>query len=165
MILFNGRDVEFRHPDNWFVSEEGNSIHVAPDGGFIDGSLAYGMTIATFDPQDRRYFGNSFSIPGGVQSSTTLSNATDELLDYLRQSNPNMRVVRNSERRRVDGSQAMVIELTNDSPVGGSETDWLVTVLRPNGLLRYFIGAAPQREFNHYRPVFDQIVTSTRFLD
>jgi hypothetical protein len=59
----------------------------------------------------------------------------------------------------------MVVELTNDSPLGGNERDWLVAVLRPNGMLRYFIGVAPQRDFNQYRTVFDQIVTSVRLLD
>jgi hypothetical protein len=165
MVLYTGRDIEFRHPDNWFVSEEGNSISVAPDGGILSGSLAYGMTIATFDPRDSRYFGrNSFAIPG-AQLNTTLSTATDQLLADLQQSNPNMRIVRNNERRRVNGSQAMVVELTNDSPLGGRETDWLVTVLRPNGRLWYFLGAAPQGEFTRYRPVFDQMVSSVRFLD
>ena len=165
MVLFTGRDVEFRHPDNWVVSEEGNSIFVAPDGGFISGSLAYGMTIATFDPQDTRSFGrNSFSVPG-AQANTTLVNATDQLLDHLRQSNPNMRVVRDTERRRVDGSQAMVVELTNDSPNGGVETDWLVTVLRPDGLLYYFVGVAPRQEFSRYMPTFEQIINSVRFYD
>ena len=66
---------------------------------------------------------------------------------------------------RVDGSPAMALELTNDSPLGGTETDWLVTVLRPNGLLRYFVGVAPQRVFNRYQPAFDSIVASVRFMD
>ena len=59
----------------------------------------------------------------------------------------------------------MVLELANDSPIGGTETDRLVTVLRPNGLLRYFVGVAPQREFRNYQPTFDRIVASVRFLD
>jgi hypothetical protein len=166
-VLYQGRDIEFRYPNNWRVSEEGDSISVAPDLGIVSGSLAYGMTIAMFDPRDSQYYGrNSFSTPGGSRvDSTTLSRATDQLIDHLQQSNPSMRVVRNSERRRVDGQQAMVTELTNESPVGGNETDWLVTVLRPNGMLRYFVGVAPQQEISQYRSAFDQIVSSVRFLD
>src|SRR5215510_16247711 len=99
------------------------------------------MTIGSLDPRDRRYFGShSFSNPGNRVDSTGLANATDQLIDHLQQSNPNMRVVRNTERRRIDGAQAMALELTNDSPLGGTERDWLVTVLRPDGLLRYFVG-------------------------
>jgi hypothetical protein len=74
-------------------------------------------------------------------------------------------IVRNSERRRIDGAQTMVVELTNDSPLGGTERDWLVTALRPNGLLRYLVGVAPQNEFGQYQRAFDQIVTSARFMD
>src|SRR5262249_10355020 len=65
MVLYQGRDIEFRYPDNWSVSEQGDSIDVAPDGGTVSGSIAWGMTIATFDPQSTNYFGrNSFTAPG-----------------------------------------------------------------------------------------------------
>jgi beta-barrel assembly-enhancing protease len=163
-VLYQGRDIEFRYPSNWRVSEDGDSISIAPDLGIVSGSMAYGMTVGMFDPGDNRYR-NSFSNYGSRIDPTTLSRATDQLIDHLQQPNPGMRVVRNSERRRVDGQQAMVIELSNESPLGGYETNWLVTVLRPNGLLRYFVGVAPQQEFSQYRSAFDQIVSSARFLD
>jgi len=165
LAYYQGRDISFRYPDNWRVSDQGDSISVAPDSGVVSGSLAYGMTIAVFDPQGSRFGRNSFQNPVGRADTTSLANATDQLIDHLQQSNANMRVVRSNERRRVDGAQAMVVELTNDSPLGGSETDWLVTVLRPNGSLKYFVGVAPQREFSRYQPAFDEIVTSVRFMD
>jgi hypothetical protein len=52
--------------------------------------------------------------------------------------------------------------LTNDSPVGGLETDWLVTVSRPEGLL-YFIFVTPEREFAEFQDAFQQILDSVRF--
>jgi len=166
MLTYRAWDIEFRYPDNWRISDQGDSILVAPDRGFVSGSLAYGMTIATFEPQSTRYFPrNSFAVPGVRPDTNTLTSATNQLINQLQESNPNMRVVRNSERTRVDGAQAMVVELTNDSPLGGIETNRLVTVLRPNGLLRYFIGVAPQRDFSRYQPAFDQIVASARFTD
>ena len=62
MVLYAGRSIEFRYPDNWRISEETDSITVAPYDGSVSGSLAYGMTIATFGAQDNRFFGrNSFS--------------------------------------------------------------------------------------------------------
>jgi len=164
--VYSGRDIEFRYPDNWRVADHGDSVSTAPDSGFVNGLLAYGMTIATFEPQGSRYFGrNSFSTQGSRVDTTGLASATDQLIDHLQRSNPNMRVVRNNERRRVDGSPAMVVELTNDSPAGGSETDWLVAVMRPNGMLKYFVGVAPQNAFNRYGPAFENIVASVRFLD
>jgi len=166
MLTYRAWDIEFRYPDNWRISDQGDSISIAPDRGFKSTSLAYGMTISTFEPQTTRYFPrNSFTVPGVRPDTITLTSATDQLINELRASNPNMRVVRNTERTRVDGAQAMVVELTNDSPLGGIETNRLVTVLRPNGLLRYFIGVAPQRDFSRYQPAFDQIVASARFTD
>jgi hypothetical protein len=163
--LYRGRDIEFRYPDNWRVSEEADTISVVPDGGFVSGSMAYGMTIGVFDARNSGYYGrNSFSSPGVRNDNSSLANATDQLVQFMQQSNPNMHVVRNSQRTRVDGMQAMVLELVNDSPVGGMETDRLVTVFQPNGLLRYFIGVAPDNEFGRYQNAFDQIVSSVRLL-
>jgi hypothetical protein len=79
-------------------------------------------------------------------------------MDELRGSNPNMRVVRSNQNRRVDNALAMVTEIVNDSPLGGQETNWVITTLRPNGTLYYFVGVAPQRDFNRYLPAFEQIV-------
>jgi hypothetical protein len=166
MAVFRGRDLEFQYPENWRVSEGSDSILIVPDNGFVSSNLAYGMTIGTFDPQNRGYVGsNSFTPPGTRIDNTTLANATDQLIEYLRQSNPNIRMVRTVGRIRVDGAEAMVVDFTNDSPVGGNETDWMVTVLGPNGLLRYFLGVAPELDFRSYRPVFERIVASVRFLD
>jgi Zn-dependent protease with chaperone function len=166
MVLYSGRDIEFRYPDNWRVSDDGDSITIAPDDGFVSGLLAYGMTISSFDPQGSRYFGrNSFATPGTRADATTLAGATDQLIAHLQQSNRNLRMIQNHGRTRVDGQQAMVVELTNESPVGGMETDWLVTVLRPDGLVRYFVGVAPQNDFSRYQRTFDQIVSTARLLN
>jgi hypothetical protein len=86
------------------------------------------------------------------------------LLDYLRQSNPNMRVVQTDSRGQVDGEWSITMEIANETSAG-RETDKLVTVLRPNGLLYYFIGVAPEREFNRYDSLFEDMITSVRFND
>ncbi len=165
MVRFTGHDLEFRHPENWTVNEEGETISIAPYGGIVSGSLAYGMRISTFDPQDGYFGQNTLTTPGQGIGGTTLSRATNQLLDELRHSNPNMTVIRTLQGRRVDGLTGMTVELNNDSPVGGRETDWLVTVLRPNGLLYYFVGAAPQQDYNRYLPTFEQMVASVRFIN
>jgi len=164
MVLYRGRDFEFRYPDNWRITEEGDTVTIAPDGGMIGGSLSYGMTISTFQPQNWGFFGrNSFALPSQRSTDiTTLSTATDQLIDELRLSNRNIRVVR-TDQRRVNGEPALMTELSNDSATGGREVDRLFTVLRTNGLLYYFLGVAPQRDANRYDPVFDQIISSVRF--
>jgi beta-barrel assembly-enhancing protease len=163
--IYQGQDFELRYPENWRVTEEVNAVTIAPNGGIVSGSLATGMTISTFEPQtqNRGIFGqNSFSLPGQRSSTTTLSAATDELINDFRISNPNMRVVR-TDQRRVNGEAALSVELTNDSPLGGREMNRLVTVLRSNGLLYYFLGVAHERDRNRYTPIFDQILSSVGF--
>jgi hypothetical protein len=147
-VQANLGDITLRHPDNWRAYGQGSAVTMAPDGGIANNSLAYGMMAATFEPE---------------QDRATLERATDELLNELRRSNANMRTVRGRERIRVAGQRAFSMELSNDSPVGGKETDWLVTVLGPNGVLYYFVGVAPQTEFRNYQNAFADIVDSVRF--
>jgi beta-barrel assembly-enhancing protease len=164
MLTYRGRDVEFRYPENWQTSEDGDTVTVAPANGVVSGSLAYGATISVFRPEGN-LFGQNGLTPTTRADNTSLGRATDQLIDDLRQSNANLRVVRTDNQRRVDGQAALVTEITNDSPLGGRETDWLVTVLRPDGQLHYFIGVAPQREFTRYSSTFDKMVTSLRFYN
>ena len=164
-IVYNGRDLDFRYPDNWRVSETPDGITVAPAGGFVSRELAYGMRISTFEPRSTGFFGqNSLTVPGGQGvGRSSISSATNQLMDELKRSNPAMRVVRMQNRNPVDGQPAMYVEATNDSPLGGREVDWIVTVMRPDGSLYYFLGVAPEREINRYTPAFEQILSSARF--
>jgi hypothetical protein len=73
-----------------------------------------------------------------------------------------MRLAREQKQGRVAGEQAISIAFSNDSPVGGRETGWLVTVGRPEGLV-YFIFVAPEQEFSSYQSAFQQILDSIRF--
>jgi len=165
MLSYQGRDLSIRYPSNWRVSEQGDVVTVAPSNGLISGELAFGMRIATFEPQSEYFGQNSLNTRGNSAGRTTLAQATDALLDDLKRSNPNMRIVGSEERGRVDGEASMTVELVNDSPTGGRETDWVVTVLRPDGLLYYFVGVAPQREFARYESTFEQMIGSVRFND
>jgi len=60
-----------------------------------------------------------------------------------------MRIIRSPESVRVDGERALSTDLSNESPLGGRETDWLVTVPRPEGLL-FFVFVAPDGDFQSY---------------
>jgi hypothetical protein len=165
MVTYQAPDLDFRHPENWYVTtSDGYDITIAPEGGVIGDQLAWGIRIGSFRTRGEGYFGqNSFAIPGLSSANTTLAAATDQLLNQLRQSNPNMRETRTRQRRTVDGESALVLELSNDSAIGGREVNWMVTVLRPNGLLYYVVGVAPERDFSRYAPTFDQIVSSIQF--
>jgi hypothetical protein len=150
-VNYESRDYRFRHPDNWRVYGDGSAVTLAPDGGIVSKALAWGTIISSFEPQNDR------------DGQVTLEEATDQLLSQLRRSNPNMRMVRNHERVRVAGRQGLSAELSNESPIGGRETDWIVTVLGPDGLLYYLVGVTPQPDFGQYKRVFENVINSFRF--
>jgi len=165
LVSYRGSDLNLRYPDNWTVDEEADAVVLAPDGGYVNGSLAFGMRISSFQPRQTRYYGDGLVTPGDRVQRSTISSATDQLIAQLQRSNPNMRVARSMQSKTVGGEAGLAVELSNDSPTGGREVDWLVTSLRPNGTLRYFIGVAPQQDVNRYMPSFEQIVNSVRFYD
>src|SRR5262249_10214154 len=133
----------------------GSAFTLAPENGIVatrggNSMLAYGVIGSVFEPhQDRT-------------AQLTLEEATDQLVDELRRSDPNLRVFRSHERERVGGEPALSTELRNQSPVSGAETDWLITVLRPEGLV-YFVFVAPQSEYRDYQRSFEQVLDSIRF--
>src|SRR5262245_35609903 len=138
--------VRLRHPDNWKAAVQGTHADVAPDGGVINGNLAYGMIVDVLQTQGAR----------------DLDQATAQLLNELKQGNPRMQTVRSRVQTRVDGRTALLTELSNDSPAGGQETDLVITLLRSNSELLYFVMVAPAKDLTQYRNAFNSVLESAR---
>jgi hypothetical protein len=152
---YQGREFSLKFPDNWKKYGEGDAVSFAPDGGVVKGSngqaaLAYGVLI------------NMAELQGDANAADALDNATQQLLTILQNSNPGMKVMRAPARVRLNGLPGLSTYLSNDSPVGGQETDWVITVLRPEGLL-YFVCVAPQAEYSNYDQTFGALLDSVRF--
>jgi hypothetical protein len=147
--------VQLRHPDNWSARASDQSVMLAPENGIVSGtqgdSIAYGMMIAIFPPRPAQ------------SGRFELQDATSQLIADLQRANPNQQVTRTSSMMRVGGERAMSTQLRNDSPLGGYETNWLVTVLRPEGLF-YFVGVAPEQEYGNYRSALEKVIDSVRFV-
>jgi Peptidase family M48 len=144
-----------RYPDNWRKYSDGDNVSFAPDGGVVQtnrtqGGLAYGITIGLTQTQ------------GDANASGALEAATQQYFTDLQKTNPNMRVAQQSARVHLNGQPGLSTYFSNDSPVGGQETDWVVTVLRPGGLLS-FVCVAPQNAFPNYKKTFASIFDSVRF--
>ena len=163
--------LRINHPDNWQVHGQGDALTITPRGGLIDDgqgnqALAYGAIVNIFEPRGSNYSGQQLEGPGygqraGQTSATRLEQSTDQLVQELRLSNRNMRVIRYREVIRVDGAQALSTYLSNDSPVGGRETDWLVTMECPEGLL-FIVFTAPEPDVQRYEGTFHEMVRSVR---
>jgi hypothetical protein len=143
--------LKLQFPSNWKASGQGSAVTLAPEGGVVpDGrgnqALAYGIIVNRIEPN-----------PGAA-----LESATDQLIAQLRHSNPNLNVERKAEPMRLAGQKALSTFLLNDSPVKGREMIWLVTTLRPDGMI-YIVSVAPQNEYDHYSKAFESIVHSVKF--
>jgi hypothetical protein len=167
-VSFENSVLRIDHPDTWQAYGQGDAVTIAPRNGMVnDGkgnqALAYGVVINVFEPQSERY-SQQLQGPGANQGAgMPPQEATDHLVQELRQSNQNMRVVRRGVRIDFGGQRGLSTFLSNDSPVqgGGRETNWLVTLPRPEGLL-FFVFTAPEREFQSYEGVFQQMLYSVR---
>jgi Zn-dependent protease with chaperone function len=148
--------LRLHYPDNWREHGGDASVTLAPENGIVSTgqgeSVAYGMMIAVFTPK------------AGNSGMFDLKQSTDQLIETLQRSNPNMNVSRASAETRVNGMRALSTMLRNDSALGGNEVNWLVTVLRPEGLV-YFVAVAPGKDYPNYRRVFESMIDSVQFTN
>ena len=164
--------LRINHPDNWQAYGQGDAVTIAPRGGMVSDSngnqaLAYGVVVNLYEPHWDQNTGQQLQGGGygqGASSQMTPEAATNQLILALQQSNKNMRVVRRQGTVNMSGERGLSTFLSNDSPVqnGGRETNWLVTLPNQEGLL-FFVFTAPEREFQSYENVFQQILYSVRF--
>jgi beta-barrel assembly-enhancing protease len=145
-----------RYPDNWKPYAQGDAFTLAPDGGLVaDGrgntSLAYGAMMAVFEPRP------------GSGGKIELETATNQLISSWHSSNPDMRVSNKSAKIRIDGQAALTTTLSNAGPLGGNEIDYLVTVLRSEGLV-YLVFVAPEQDFAGYQRAYQDMTNSIRFV-
>jgi hypothetical protein len=143
-----------RYPDNWKKYGEKDIVSFAPDGGVIEGGdghggLAYGIIV------------DVTKVSGEARDATALQRATQELIGTLQKDNPKMKIARQPGRVRLNGQPGLSTYLSNESPAGGEETDWLITVIRPEGLLS-FVCVAPQKDYEKYDKTFSAILDSVR---
>jgi len=104
----------------------------------------------------------SFYSAHGNYDRPDLRQDTYDLIGSLRQGNPAMQVSGGERQVRVNGRPGLVTTLSNQSPLGGRETDMLVTVNHPEGML-YMIFIGPSTEFGRLQPIYEQMLSTLRF--
>lgn len=153
---FENGVVRLDYPENWQAYGQGRSFSLAPDGGTMydprgNPSVAYGVIVDLYEPSKT------------LSGSVSLETATDQLIEKLRASNFEMNVTRHPAHMRLAGGPALSTYLASASPIGGHETDWLITTLGPDRLF-YLICVAPEGDFDTYSPAFERLVDSIRFV-
>ena len=157
--VYEANAYSLKYPDNWkkYPDSNGSGVSFAPEGGIVNdgsghGALAYGLIIGAADAK------------GGPNDGNALDAATRQVIQDLQKANPNMKVTRQGEHVRLNGQPGLSTYLSNDSPAGGQETDWVITVLRPQGVV-YFVCVAPQPAYDKYDKTFSAILDSVRFTN
>jgi len=149
LIRFDGKTFTLDYPDNWQAARGEDSVVLFPPGGMVTGAegetaQAYGAAVSLYTPQHENW---------------GLVDATQELIESMRQSNPQLHVLQQTGMN-LRGNPAISTLLQNDSPIEGQkETDHLVTVRRGDSVLT-FIFIAPVGVFDSYAPTFDKILQS-----
>jgi Zn-dependent protease with chaperone function len=152
---YQGHSFTLKYPDNWGETDIENGASFAPARGVVQGddgqsALAYGVIGSVTSPQVDSH------------DSDALAKATQRLIESLRKSNPSLKVTQSPAPVRLNGQPGLSTYLGNDSPIGGQETDWLITVLQSNGLLS-FLCVAPQPAYSDYDKTFIAILDTVRF--
>jgi beta-barrel assembly-enhancing protease len=151
---YQGSAFGLKYPDNWGETDSDGGASFAPAGGVVPGSkgegaLAYGV-IASVTPARE-----------GSNDANALAKATQQLIQSLQKSNPNLRITQPPAPVRLNGQPGLSTYLSNDSPIGGQEIDWLITVMQPSGLLS-FLCVAPQGAYSDYDKTFSAILDTVR---
>jgi len=138
------------YPSNWRTLQgQQGSITIAPPAGVADGAIAYGTVIGT--PQGQR--------------TSSIDEATADLVQGLQQSNPGLRQSGTAQRISVGGSSGISVNLSGLSPVQQNgqrlpEKDWLITAQRQDGGLLYLLFIAPEDQFGRMRPTYQRMLES-----
>lgn len=142
------------YPSDWraYGDQNSSAVTIAPQQGLVQGpnggtSVAYGAILSYFFPE---------------QNGQKLAQATSDLIHHLHAENPSMQESGGQRRIRVAGNQGLQTQFTSQSPLGGAETDMLVTVSRPQGLF-YMVLVAPQQNWGQLQPVLEHMLSSLQF--
>jgi Zn-dependent protease with chaperone function len=137
-------------PANWRELQSSSTVTFAPDGAY---GSANGQSVFTH------------GVEIGVARNEThdLQSATQELIDSLSRSNPQLGRPSRFERVNIDGRPGLRSVLSNVSEATGRpESIEIYTTQLRDGNLLYAIGVAPADAFSSYRGVFDRIVSSIK---
>jgi beta-barrel assembly-enhancing protease len=135
-------------PANWNELPGNTTVTFAPDGAYGQGIFTHGVELGTTRNETHN-----------------LRQATEELIDSLSQSNPNLRQTSNPRNATLSGRRGLQTTLTNVSDATGNrESIQLVTAPMDDGNLFYILAVAPADEAADYRQTFQRVFNSVRLM-
>jgi beta-barrel assembly-enhancing protease len=151
---FDGGDLfRIAVPSNWRELQGNNTVTFAPEGG-------YG------DYQGQSVFTHGLQVGMEGSNARDLRTGTNQLVQALAQSNPQLRQSGTYTNITVAGRAGLATVLTNVSDVTrAQERIALYTTRLTDGSLFFVVGVAPASEFNGYRQIFNRSVQSLQLND
>lgn len=153
------------YPSNWRVYQgDGHGVTIAPEGGVGNvgnkTEVVYGLIVNHYDP-----FGNtsrSYLRGSNQQTTSSLQDATEDLLRQIQQSSPHLKVLRGSGQQfNLDGRTAMSASLRGrNRNTGLDERVTVVTRKLPDDHLIYMLFVTPEREAANYSSLLNAMVRS-----
>lgn len=146
-VYSGGNWMRMNVPDNWqTVSESGTEVWFAPQGAYGNQGITHGALVGVSQP-----------------SSRNLSQATQDYVEGLLQSNNYLRQQSGYSRTTVGGKSGLGTVLSGRSPVtGNTEIVTVYTAFLNSGELFYVITVAPQNESSSYDYAFRNMIRSIR---
>jgi Zn-dependent protease with chaperone function len=154
---------EMQIPSNWraYEAQNGFGVTIAPEGGIVDQGdgqegIVYGVIVNHYD---------SFESRSG-RGNATLDQATSDVINQIRQSNPHLRTASRGRRETIDGAPGISTVLSGTSPLTGEEER--VTVMTRemgDGHVIYTLLIAPGRDYDAMSSAFTEMVRSLRVND
>lgn len=148
---YEHRAFRVSYPANWeIVGDPTSSVTLYPRGGADRETVAYGTIVSAFTPGS-----------GG----TELGEATRQLINSIRDTNPALRQTGNPVNLTVGGRAAKSVEMLGNSAIREKgqaipERIRLVAVRGKGSLILYLVFIAPNADFDGLRPTFDRILRS-----
>ena len=149
----NGGAFQIQYPSNWkaFGQQQDGSVTIAPESAVSQSAIAYGVVISGYRPQQQQ----------------SLQQSAEQIYQALQQSNPQMQAAGQLQPARVNGLDAVAVDLQSPSPLSANgqplvEHDKLVCVQRQDGSVLWMLFIAPQQDYNALSPTFQQMLQSLR---
>jgi hypothetical protein len=168
-LVFVQRDelFEIGYPDNWriYEADQGYGVIIAPEGGFVDTGgkerdLISGVIVNHYAPLEDES-GNRLGASHDEGNSNLIS-ATNDLINHILRTNPDMQMIKDSERRsRIDGASSVSVVLSGQSPVTRQEeriTLFAREVADDHIIYALFIAA--EQDYKRLNETFNRMITS-----
>lgn len=166
---------EIAYPDNWreYPGNDTLGVTFVPEGGAVDANgqaqIIYGAMVNHYRPLGNQSATRPRNLRGGASGSqrVSLSDATDDLINSITQSNPYLRVVNGSNQEaKLAGRNGLTVTLQGRSPIyGRDERVTLYTRAMDDGDIFYLLCITPNDDYRDYRRTFERMIKSLRIDD